>query len=123
MTATNELDASSDLAVWQTEPCPPWCGGEIHGDYDHPCDRFHAGPSLKVPMRMMQAVDYGSEVAGPCWGPARLYAFVKCHSTGGTPWLHVFTDDIETSVGFDLTLAEAQQFIEALQLVIGQVTA
>lgn len=34
---------------WLTEPCPPWCECDHHGQ-DHPVDRLHASDASSVPV-------------------------------------------------------------------------
>jgi hypothetical protein len=54
------MDDEHARAVWQSEPCPPWCSGEHHDD-DHPDDRYHDSPSVQVPVTVMER----DHAAGP----------------------------------------------------------
>ncbi|MGH3861942.1 DUF6907 domain-containing protein [Actinokineospora sp.] len=39
---------------WQSEPCPPWCGG-LHSANDHPLDRVHISEwSSEIPLSLAE---------------------------------------------------------------------
>lgn len=40
-------------AIWQSEPCPPWCT-VVHRDDDHPDDRYHDSAALQVPAIVLE---------------------------------------------------------------------
>ncbi len=42
-------------ALWQHEPCPPWCE-RVHADDDEPDARTHYGPEHDIPLRHERAV-------------------------------------------------------------------
>lgn len=47
-------------AIWQTEPCPPWCTQD-HRDDDHPDDRYHDSAVTRVPVILIER----DHAAGP----------------------------------------------------------
>ncbi|MEO3853694.1 hypothetical protein [Acrocarpospora sp. B8E8] len=92
-------------------PCPTWCQYGAFGGHtvqDHPGDRIHTMPSLKVPLAAaMDWQDWGSD-AMPRWEPVELMADLWQTFREAEPRL-LLADTLNKFYG-ELTLGEAQQF-------------
>ncbi len=87
-------------AIWQTEPCPPWCERWMHTDNQHPDDRCHYGPERQVTLRHEKALEYADQ-----WDLDYLKAFLCAEHTSSTTRIELCRNDL---AGTTLALDEAE---------------
>jgi uncharacterized protein DUF6907 len=90
------------MAIWQEDPCPPWCVGS-HGDGEHFDDRSHYSEDVEVSLTCEQALESRLLV---------LHVSLWQHYRESSPRVSLNRGD---EIGVYLTLPEAEVLANALR--------
>lgn len=97
-----DTKSATPLPIWLTGACPQWCT-TAHSDGDHPEDRDHRGDLEELRLHLPRAVRRGAH-----WQLAELRTALRQSPMGGAAWLHLWSDEVEPRISFDLTLDEGE---------------
>lgn len=115
------MTATTDTPILATGPivCQPWCiYGDGHRNALFADDQYCVTDELFVPISTAEPVDV-SPSYGDC-KPERLHVYGVSDRRHPEPRIVV---NVDGGAAPPLTLDEAQELVETVQLILGQVTA